>query len=279
MLRLIVPVALACAVAACAPTQVPDSGAGVGFGDYDAYLSQRERALTTGVPAPLPPGTVAPGSDRVSAVPPAGGSGFSVDRAGAAIDAAAGGGVIDATPAVPGALPDPNPPGIVITDPSQLPPLDSAARPRGDAPAGIRVETGEMAGQPNNVGISDEQDFEAVSARESIESDAERLQRNRQQYVQIAPGALPQRPTDAGPNIVQFALSTQHAVGTAVYSRSGGGGDWVRACVAFASPDLAQEAFLERGGPERDRMGVDPDGDGFACTWDPRPFRVAAGRN
>jgi N-acetylmuramoyl-L-alanine amidase len=22
-------------------------------------------------------------------------------------------------------------------------------------------------------------------------------------------------------------------------------------------------------------MGVDPDGDGFACSWDPRPFRTA----
>jgi hypothetical protein len=47
------------------------------------------------------------------------------------------------------------------------------------------------------------------------------------------------------------------------------------ACAKYASPDLAQQAFLERGGPERDRLGVDPDGDGFACSWDPRPFRTA----
>ena len=26
---------------------------------------------------------------------------------------------------------------------------------------------------------------------------------------------------------------------------------------------------------ERDRMGLDPDGDGFACAWDPAPFRLA----
>ena len=34
------------------------------------------------------------------------------------------------------------------------------------------------------------------------------------------------------------------------------------------------KAFLEAGGPKRDRKGLDPDGDGFACAWDPRPFRL-----
>jgi hypothetical protein len=32
---------------------------------------------------------------------------------------------------------------------------------------------------------------------------------------------------------------------------------------------------LSNGGPERDRLGLDPDGDGFACYWDPTPFRLA----
>lgn len=47
------------------------------------------------------------------------------------------------------------------------------------------------------------------------------------------------------------------------------------ACAKFSSPDLAQEAFLSAGGPDRDRKGLDPDGDGYACSWDPRPFRTA----
>ena len=47
------------------------------------------------------------------------------------------------------------------------------------------------------------------------------------------------------------------------------------ACGKFASPDLAQMDFLQSGGPERDRKGLDPDGDGFACAWDPTPFRLA----
>ena len=40
--------------------------------------------------------------------------------------------------------------------------------------------------------------------------------------------------------------------------------------------DLAQIEFLERGGPARDRLGLDPDGDGYACAWDPTPFRKAS---
>ena len=33
--------------------------------------------------------------------------------------------------------------------------------------------------------------------------------------------------------------------------------------------------FLAAGGPERDRKGIDPDGDGFACGFNPAPFRAA----
>lgn len=240
-------------LAACT-SQVPDSGPGVGFTDYNSYLRQREAALRTGTPAPTPPGSVIGGP--VAA--PAGG--FSTARIGAALDAADGvaptsgaGSPLGATTAF-----DPN-------------------RPRGDAPAGIQVQSGEAqtaAGLAGNAAISDEQEFSAVSQRETIQSDAERIQRNRDQYVQIQPSALPERPADTGPNIVAFALSTTHNVGTQTYRRSGFGGNPERACGKFASADLAQEAFLERGGPQRDRLGVDPDGDGFACSWDPRPFRA-----
>ncbi|MGL4319612.1 MAG: hypothetical protein ACRCS3_02000, partial [Paracoccaceae bacterium] len=103
---------------------------------------------------------------------------------------------------------------------------------------------------------------------------AERIARNRSQYEVIQPTDLPQRPADTGPNIVAFALATTHGVGQPQYRRSGFGSNPERACAKFASPDLAQQAFLERGGPNRDRLGVDPDGDGFACSWDPRPFRA-----
>ena len=92
----------------------------------------------------------------------------------------------------------------------------------------------------------------------------------------VQPKDLPVRPGDTGPNIVEFALATTHAPGVQMYKRSGmsiRGAD--AACAKFPSPDQAQQDFLAKGGPDRDRMGVDPDGDGFACSWDPRPFRTA----
>jgi hypothetical protein len=49
-----------------------------------------------------------------------------------------------------------------------------------------------------------------------------------------------------------------------------------RNCAQFRSHDEAQEAFLAAGGPERDRLNIDPDGDGYACGWDPAPIRAAA---
>jgi hypothetical protein len=128
-----------------------------------------------------------------------------------------------------------------------------------------------------NTSISDEQDFEAVAGRESIESDAERLQRMQEQRVEIAPTAVPDRPGATGPNIIEYALTTSNPVGNQVFRRSPfGQGRHERNCLAYRSDDLAQEAFLSMGGPERDRQALDPDGDGYACRWDPTVYRDAA---
>lgn len=137
-------------------------------------------------------------------------------------------------------------------------------------------ETG-VAVNTDHVRISDEQDFQAVSGRETIESDAERIAANRAQYEVIQPTALPERAGNGGPNIVEFALSTTNQVGQEIHSRSIilAESRFNRNCGQYPSSDLAQEAFLKAGGPERDRMGLDPDGDGFACYWDPTPFRAA----
>ncbi|MEH7827544.1 hypothetical protein [Gemmobacter denitrificans] len=90
----------------------------------------------------------------------------------------------------------------------------------------------------------------------------------------VAP--LPQRSGSGGPNLVEFALATTHAVGTPMYERSSLQiRDPAKACGQYPSPEQAQLAFLEAGGPEKDRKGLDPDGDGFACAWDPSVFRNA----
>lgn len=225
----------ALALSACTPTSSVDNS-GVGFQDYNSYVRGAAPAPANPVAAP-PPGTP-----------------FDPAAAAAAIDRA------DGTVA-PATLPA-----------EELPPVIEGTRPRGGAPAGIKEESGEVS----NAGISDEQDFDAVAARETIESDAERIARNRAEYVIVQPKDLPQRPGDTGPNIVEFALATTHAPGVQLYKR---GGVALRsmdsACAKYASSDQAQQDFLSKGGPERDRLGVDPDGDGFACYWDPRPFRTA----
>ncbi len=141
------------------------------------------------------------------------------------------------------------------------------------------AEPTEVAAVADNPNISDEQDFSAVSGRESIESDADRLARNREQFQVIQPGALPERSGSNRPNIVAYALSTTQPLGTPMHKRSGRVNieRFNRVCSSYGSNDLAQEAFLSNGGPDRDRKGMDPDGDGFACYWDPSPFRRARG--
>jgi hypothetical protein len=258
-MRTPVVIAVALGLAACAPA-VPDSGAGAGFQDYNSYMRERE-ASAGRMPAGQP---VAP----LGQAP----TGFSTDIASAAIDRATG-----ATPVAPnqpafsGQMPlDPTQGQVIGTQAGTL----DANRPRGNAPTTIQAESGEM--QPRTGTISDENDFAAVSARETIESDKARIERNRAQYTVIQPEALPQRSGESGPNIVDYALATQHAPGTKMHSRSSlRFTDPNVACARYTSSDLAQEAFLANGGPEKDRRGLDPDGDGFACAWDPRPFRAA----
>ena len=132
----------------------------------------------------------------------------------------------------------------------------------------------------NNPAISDENDFGAVSSRETIESDAQRLERIAAMRQEVAPTALPTRPAATGPNIVEYALSAPNRKGQEWYSRSllSGQARFQRNCAGYNTPDDAQRDFLARGGPERDPRGIDPDGDGFACGWDPAPFLLAAGR-
>ncbi len=131
----------------------------------------------------------------------------------------------------------------------------------------------------SNPGISDENDFAAVDGRRSIEADAARRAQNKANYTVIQPTAVPARSGDTGPNIVAYALETKHPRGTKMYSRLkiGGAARYEKACAKFGSDEAAQRAFLEKGGPKTDRLGVDPDGDGYACQWDPSPFRVATG--
>ncbi|HRW15606.1 MAG: hypothetical protein KDJ78_11720 [Rhodobacteraceae bacterium] len=75
-----------------------------------------------------------------------------------------------------------------------------------------------------------------------------------------------------GVNIALYAQQTTNAVGERRYDRRVGA-RLSSSCGRYRTPDEAQRAFLAAGGPQTDSLGLDPDGDGFACKWDPTPYR------
>lgn len=102
----------------------------------------------------------------------------------------------------------------------------------------------------------------------------EQLAAARSQLVIVQPTSVPR--SDPSVNIALYAQQTSNAPGERIYARNrglGGGG----ACGRFSSPDEAQRAFLAAGGPTADPRNLDSDGDGFACSWDPTPYRQLRG--
>lgn len=231
-------------LSACASTVVPTER-GVGFDDFSDFELERARREAQ---LRAPRGTIVPGP-QVTGIPSSG------QTQGIPSSALAQAGIGR---------------GTVNTgnDPLRTQGLD--ASPTNAAP--------ELANSDGS--LSDEQNFDAVSGRETIESDAQRRAAQAAAREQIQPTAVPERPANIGPNIVQYALNAPNVKGQEWYSRSllSGEGRQQRNCAGYATADDAQRDFLSRGGPERDRRGIDPDGDGFACGWDPAPF-VQAIRN
>ncbi len=256
-MRLILSGVALVSLAACGtsiPESGPDTGAGVGFGNYQSYQAEKAaRDVALAGNALPPPDAVSSESLPIDGTPSASRSadGYGSDNSVSSI-AADTRAVLDATDE-----------------------RDIAAN---SGEPVIHASPDNPAPEPvNTAGISDENDFEAVDSRRTIESDAARIARNRQEYQVAAVESLPSRTGGSGPNIVEYALSTKHPMGTQVYRRAGIGKEarYVRNCAKYTSPDMAQIEFLDKGGPERDRLGLDPDGDGYACRWDPRPFRKA----
>lgn len=273
---------------ACSPSvpdsaaDIPDSGAGVGFGTADQYIAQQRArdAALEGTSAVPPAGTISPENPGQPSQATAGAP-LSATRSSASTTATSttrptqqsGNGVYTPTG------------GLEAASTSDEIARETAAR---------LAETSQNSGRevlhasPSNPapqtvtsagGISNENNFDAVGNARSIEDDAQLIAQNRAQYEVVQPGALPARSGNSGPNIVQYALQTKHAVGQQLYTRVGLNkrAKFQRNCAKYASSDQAQTDFLAQGGPRRDKLGLDPDGDGYACGWDPRPFRAAIG--
>lgn len=80
--------------------------------------------------------------------------------------------------------------------------------------------------------------------------------------------------TPATADLGRYAVQERQQPGTEIYRRTGGSvTSAARSCSGYASRDAAQRAFISAGGPILDPRGMDPDGDGFVCGWDPRPLR------
>lgn len=151
---------------------------------------------------------------------------------------------------------------------------DLATLPEGVQRAPVGVTTAEAApgiGRPLDTDTLnlmqttlEEQKIDAAVAQQKLDEDRAKL-------VVVQPGALPSRVD--GVNVALFARQTSNAVGQKIYDRSGGFGGFSSGCRRFSDPDDAQRAFLASGGPQSDQYGLDPDGDGFACDWDPTPYR------
>jgi hypothetical protein len=257
---------------ACAPREVPTER-GIGFGDYAQFeleRARREAQLSAPRETIVPPAqvnTIASQQpvNQTQAIPSSALAQAGIGTSATPAPAPA--------PAPSVAAASPAPVAAVQTSNLGADPLRTQgvqASPSNPAPALITGGTG----------LSDEQSFDAVAGRETIESDAQRRAAQAAAREQIAPTALPERPANTGPNIVEYALNAPNVKGQEWYSRSllSGEGRFRRNCATYATPDDAQRDFLARGGPERDRRGIDPDGDGFACGWDPAPF-IQAVRN
>jgi hypothetical protein len=238
-------------LAACQPA-IPDSGQGVGFNDsFEAQQQQRDAALAGGnVPAPADVSSTALGAAPQIA-PDDGSPEATAAETARVLAATRAGGASNGL-------------GNDAATNSGIAPVN--ASPSNPAPAVV-----------NAAGISNENNFDAVAGERSIGDDAARIAANRAQYQVVQPEALPER-ADSGPNIVAYALQTKQPVGQQIYTRIGlnKARKFERSCAEYSHPDQAQIAFLEAGGPEKDRQGMDPDGDGFACDWSPVPFRRAA---
>ncbi len=261
-MRAVISVAALGLLTACAP-QIPDSGAGFDT-SFDEAIEQDAAIAAARTGAAVPPPKVVSSETLAPADPQP-----------------------VAVAVVSSPEPGPEPETVSRAAVTQTGTADDIAQETAAALAAASQNSGvsPLEANPSNPppqqysspDISDENDFQAVSARESIESDAARLASNRENYEVVAPTAVPERPADADPDIVSYALSAGNDPGVRVYSRSGINktARAERNCAKYPSPDQAQIDFLATGGPQRDRKGLDPDGDGFACAWDPTPFREA----
>ena len=101
---------------------------------------------------------------------------------------------------------------------------------------------------------------------------AEKLQKARKERIEIEINNIIDYSNEI--NVAEFARKTYHKRGEKIFFRIGFSiyDNW-NECSKFKTRDEAQRKFLSNGGPNNDKFNLDPDGDGFACEWDPKVYR------
>ncbi len=170
--------------------------------------------------------------------------------------------------------PPPGTPGSIV--PSTGPAVSTTPQQTGQT---VSPQTAGNGALPSDIGINpnDQSINLALSTQEEQKRQRDIAEQRRlaaqQRLVVVQPEAVPQQ--DVNANVVKFARETTHPKGTKVYNRPAFR-DRVQSasvCRRFASNDEAQRQFLANGGPTTDRFNLDPDGDGFACRFDPATYR------
>ncbi|NNU79988.1 hypothetical protein HMH01_05995 [Halovulum dunhuangense] len=140
------------------------------------------------------------------------------------------------------------------------------------AQVGDVLVAGDMGIDPNDQSI--DLNASSLEVQERQRAVAQQMREAAQsQLVVVEPMPVPQQ--DINANVVAFARETTHPVGTKRYNRPAFRSRIQSAsvCRRFETNDEAQRQFLANGGPETDRFNLDPDGDGFACEFDPERYR------
>ncbi len=178
--------------------------------------------------------------------------------------------------------------GVTVPDDGQVimevPPTGTAATSGGDGftstiEASLASDGSALAPSADGTGraLDDDRINLMQWTLEQQKIDAAKAQRDldsaRSQLVVVQPTSVPS--ATAGVNIALFAAQSTNAVGERVYSRNVGARvSGLGSCSRYRDGDSAQRAFLAAGGPQVDKLGLDPDGDGFACSFDPAPYRA-----
>lgn len=128
---------------------------------------------------------------------------------------------------------------------------------------GLNSADGSIANNPNSITLSDYTQDQQKIDRERYAAEIDAIAAQREEITSVT---VPEVGTV---NPAKYARSSTNAVGVGIFTRNGKRGN----CRRYSSSYEAQRAFLRAGGPTNDTLGLDPDGDGFACKFDPTSYR------